>query len=353
PGTGDGATLGGGAAAGAAVTPGSNTLASQLVQTALGAVDWGAILRSLLEATKEALAGGSGLAADVATWLLQTPPITEDTPELRPLHELANALRFSTLSLLIVLFLATVYKTWFLGQGRPAEVFARLGGAALLLGCYPLVVRKAIEAANALTAGILRAAVPMERPDLAFVLGAVSGNTPFTTAALGVVGLVFVWLIAFLRVLGIVYLVALYVAGPLLIPCALLEQTAGWFRFWWESALRLLAWGPLWAIEVKLFTAIISGMGLRGYGGPVFTSLAAVALLYAMYKTPRQLVGPSVAQGTVVLRQVTDYAVAGGRAAARAGRAAATGGTSAAAEAAAGAAQAGAAAGRATKKAAG
>ncbi len=122
----------------------------------------------------------------------------------------------------------------------------------------------------------------------------------------GIVGLVFVLFLGVMRLMAFVYLLLLYVFGPLVIPLWLHPGSANYFDFWWRSLIRVLAWSVVWAVEFKLFRAVLAMAATTNVAAAAVAPLAALALLFVMYKTPKAIPGPTPMQGwEMVSRHVT------------------------------------------------
>jgi len=254
-------------------------------------VDLGAWIGKLLTGLWKALGvnGITGFGDDIAGWLLTNPNLTATDGQMGNVQRMADALRLASLSLVIVLFLATVYRFWLGGETAPTAALGRLVTVLFALGFYKQLVGLLVAASNALAQGALHAGTNAAHPDFGAILGAIPGTSPLW-ALMGVISLGFLFVLGVVRMLGFAFLLVAYVLGPLVLPLGLVPETSGYCMAWAKHTAKLLFWPTLWAVEFRLFDALKEGLYLPGsVGHTVLAPFAALGMLLVMMKTPMHL----------------------------------------------------------------
>ncbi len=300
--------------------------------------DWiGKLLRGLWKALGVDVIGKFG--DEIAGWLLKNPDLTTSAGQMGNVQRMADALRLASLSLVIVLFLVSVYRFWLGGEQAPQASLGRLLAVLFTLGFYKPLVGWLIGGSNALTDGVLHAGSNAAPPSFGTILTAIP-NTGALWALAGVIALAFLMVIGVVRMLGFAFLLVLYVAGPLVLPLGLVPETAGYCALWAKHGAKLLFWPVVWAIEFRLFDALREGLYLPDSGGhTILAPFAALGMLLVMVKTPILLHSGSFEQhartaGRVARTVVVTMATGGaGGAAAGAGSGTAAGAQATAASA--------------------
>jgi hypothetical protein len=284
-------------------------------------------------------AGGDeieGLGSQLAALMLTNPDPTVAGDGMAGLQGVVDALIAFSLSLITVMFVISVWRFSYGNLQQPQSALYKLAGAIFLLGFYRTLFRYVIGASNAATYTILGGST-RGGANLTELLAHIAPTTALWVIA-GLLALVFVLMLGFLRVLGILYILVLYALGPLMIPMILDESTASYFAFWWRSLIRVLAWSVVWAVEMRLFDAVLVMGSTGGVAETFLAPFAAMGTLFVMFKTPKLLPGPTPTDGLqMVSRQVSGMAVGkvAGRGAAvakKAGAVVMTGGTGAVAQ---------------------
>ncbi len=226
---------------------------------------------------------------------------------MKSVQTLVDSLIVFSLTLVTVMFVISVWRFSYGELQQPQAALYRLAGAIFLLGFYRTLFRYMVGASNAATYTILGGA----SAESASIVQVFEHIVPTTAlwALVSLVALVFVLLLGFTRIIGIVLILVLYAVGPLVIPLMMDKSTQSYFDFWWRSLIRVLAWSIVWAVEFKLFGALVS-MGTTNDVAPtLFAPLAAMALIFVMFKTPSMLPGPTPGDGLQMLsRQITGAA---------------------------------------------
>ncbi len=247
--------------------------------------DWiGKLLRGLWKALGVDVIGKFG--DEIAGWLLKNPDLTTGAGQMGNVQRMTDALRLASLSLVIVLFIATVYRFWLGGETAPQASLGRLLAVLFALGFYKSLVGWLVSGSNALTDGVLHAGSNAARPSFGALLTAIP-NTGALWALAGVIALAFLMVIGVVRMLGFAFLLVLYVAGPLVLPLGLVPETAGYCSLWAKHGAKLLFWPVVWAIEFRLFDALREGLYLPdSVGHTILAPFAALGMLLVMVKTP-------------------------------------------------------------------
>jgi len=143
-------------------------------------VDLGAWIGKLLTGLWKALGvnGITGFGDDIAGWLLTNPNLTATDGQMGNVQRMVDALRLASLSLVIVLFLATVYRFWLGGETAPTAALGRLVTVLFALGFYKQLVGLLVAASNAVAQGALHAGTNGAHPDFGAILGAIPGTSP-------------------------------------------------------------------------------------------------------------------------------------------------------------------------------
>ncbi len=254
-------------------------------------VDLGAWIGKLLTGLWKALGvnGITGFGDDIAGWLLTNPNLTATDGQMGNVQRMVDALRLASLSLVIVLFLATVYRLWLGGEMAPTAALGRLVAVLFALGFYTPLVGLLVATSNAVAQGALHAGTNAAHPDFGAILGAIPGTSPLW-ALMGVISLGFLFVLGVVRMLGFAFLLVAYVLGPLVLPLGLVPETSGYCAAWAKHTAKLLFWSTLWAVEFRLFDALKEGLYLPGsVGHTVLAPFAALGMLLVMVKTPMHL----------------------------------------------------------------
>lgn len=248
--------------------------------------DWIAkLLRGMGKAVGvDAIASFGG---EIAGWMLVNPDLTHDSGQMANVQRMTDALRLAALSLVIVLFIAAVYRLWLGGASAPVAALGRLVAVLVALGFYKPLVGLLVGASNAVTGGVLRAGTNVKPPAIGEILAAIPTTNPLWSLA-GVVALAFLFVLGVVRILGFAFLLVAYVAGPVMLPLALIPETAGYTALWAKHGTKLLFWSVLWALEFRLFDALKEGLYLpdRSVGQALLAPFAALAMLVVMFRTP-------------------------------------------------------------------
>jgi len=252
-------------------------------------IDLGDWIGKLLKGLWKAL-GVDGIAKfgdEIAGWLLRNPDLTTSAGQMGNVQRMTDALRLASLSLVIVLFLVSVYRFWLGGETAPQASLGRLLGVLFALGFYKPLVGWLIGGSNALTDGVLHAGSNAARPSFGALLTAIP-DTGALWALAGVIALAFLVVIGIVRMLGFAFLLVLYVVGPLVLPLGLVPETAGYCALWAKHGAKLLFWPVVWAIEFRLFDALKEGLYLPpdSAGHFILAPFAALGMLLVMFKTP-------------------------------------------------------------------
>ncbi|MHB8646189.1 MAG: conjugal transfer protein TrbL family protein [Thermomicrobiales bacterium] len=248
--------------------------------------DWiGKLLKGLWKAL--GVDGISKFGDEIAGWLLRNPDLTTNAGQMGNVQRMTDALRLASLSLVIVLFIATVYRFWLGGEQAPQASLGRLLAVLFALGFYKPLVGLLIGGSNAVTDGVLHAGANAAHPSFGTILQAIP-DTGALWALAGIVALAFLFVIGVVRMLGFAFLLVLYVAGPLVLPLGLVPETAGYCSLWGKHGVKLLFWPTIWAIEFRLFDALKEGLYLSpdSVGHAILAPFAALGMLLVMFKTP-------------------------------------------------------------------
>jgi len=252
-------------------------------------IDLGDWIGKLLKGLWKAL-GVDGIAKfgdQIAGWLLRNPDLTTSAGQMGNVQRMTDALRLASLSLVIVLFIVTVYRFWLGGETAPQASLGRLLALLFALGFYKPLVGWLVGGSNALTDGVLHAGTNAAHPSFGALLTAIP-DTGALWALAGVIALAFLVVIGVVRMLGFAFLLVLYVAGPLVLPLGLVPETAGYCALWAKHGAKLLFWPVVWAIEFRLFDALKEGLYLPpdSAGHFILAPFAALGMLLVMFKTP-------------------------------------------------------------------
>ncbi len=279
-----------------------------------------------------------GLGNQIAALMLTNPDVTIRGGELQPVQNLVDGFLLVALPLLLVMWVPTVWRFCYGRLNDPVGSLTRLTMAILFLGFYRMLFRYAVNGSNALTFSVLDAGTARTGFDemLRFGAGASLPGLSVIYILMGIVGLVFVLFLGVMRLMAFAYLLLLYVFGPLVIPLWLHPGSASYFDFWWKSVLRVLAWSVVWAVEFKLFGAVLALASTGNIPAGALAPLVGLALLFVMFKTPKAIPGPTPMHGwEMASRQVNAAVIQTVRTkAVQVGSAAVSGGTSAVAGAA-------------------
>ncbi|MDP9350845.1 MAG: hypothetical protein M3P51_04805 [Chloroflexota bacterium] len=254
-------------------------------------------------------AGGDeveGIGTQLAALMLTNPDPTVAGGGMKSLQNVVDSLIAFSLSLITMMFVISVWRFSYGDLQQPQTALFRLAGAIFLLGFYRLLFRYIVGASNAATYTILGGPA-VEGASVVQVFAHIVPTTALW-AIVALVALVFVLMLGFLRVVGLLYILVLYVLGPLAIPMMMDKSTHGYFEFWWKSLVRALAVSVAWAVELRLFDAVSAMAVTGGVAEAFFAPIAAMGVLVVMFKTPKLLPGPTPSMGLqMITRQVTTH----------------------------------------------
>lgn len=255
-------------------------------------VDLGDWIAKLLRGMGKAIGvdAVASFGGEIAGWMLVNPDLTRDVGQMGNVQRMTDALRLAALSLVIVLFVASVYRLWLGGGEAPVAATGRLVAVLVALGFYKPLVGLLVGASNAVTGGVLHAGTNAKPPAIGEILAAIPTTNPLWSLA-GVIALVFLFVLGVVRILGYAFLLVAYVAGPVVLPLALVPETAGYTALWAKHATKLLFWSVLWALEFRLFDALKEGLFLPdpSVGHALLAPFSALAMLVVMFRTPLML----------------------------------------------------------------
>ncbi len=302
-------------------TPTGNAATSVQIGTGPFAfsVDLGDWIAKLFAGLWKAL-GVDGIKAfgdNIAGWLLVTPNLAATGGQMGNVQHMVDALQLAALSLVVVLFIAAVYRIWLGGEASPVATLGRLGAVLFALGFYRSLAGLLVDASNAVSGGVLHAGVNTAPTGFGAFLEAIPGTSPLWSLA-GVVALALLFALGIVRMLGFAFLLVAYVLGPVMLPLGLLPETAGYCALWGKHSAKLLFWPALWAVEFRLFDALREGLYLPqgSLGQTILAPFAALGMLLVMFRTPLMLHSASfegyVRTATRVVRTAVVTAASGG-----------------------------------------
>jgi len=302
-------------------TPTGNAATSVQIGTGPFAfsVDLGDWIAKLFAGLWKAL-GVDGIKAfgdNIAGWLLVNPNLAVTSGQMGNVQRMVDALQLAALSLVVVLFIAAVYRVWLGGEASPVATLGRLGAVLFALGFYRSLAGLLVDASNAVSGGVLHAGVNTAPTGFGAFLEAIPGTSPLWSLA-GVVALALLFALGIVRMLGFAFLLVAYVLGPVMLPLGLLPETAGYCALWAKHSMKLLFWPALWAVEFRLFDALREGLYLPqgSVGQAVLAPFAALGMLLVMFRTPLMLHSASfegyVRTATRVVRTAVVTAASGG-----------------------------------------
>lgn len=261
--------------------------------------------------------GIKGFGDGIAGWLLANPNLTATAGQMSNVQRMADALRLASLSLVVVLFIAAVYRVWLGGEASPVASLGRLGVVLFALGFYRTLAGLLVDASNAISSGVLHAGTNTTPTGFGAFLEAIPGTSPLWSLA-GVVALALLFALGVVRMLGFAFLLVAYVLGPVMLPLGLLPETSGYCALWGKHSAKLLFWPALWAVEFRLFDALREGLYLPqgSVGQTILAPFAALGMLFVMFKTPLMLHSSSfegyIHTATRVVRTAVVTAASGG-----------------------------------------
>ncbi|HET8629478.1 MAG TPA: hypothetical protein VFL91_18840, partial [Thermomicrobiales bacterium] len=267
---------------------------AQLAQAALQALvnlAWGPLIGALIRGFYSVVAGDAfGEASrQIAGLLLGTPDLLVASGGMENVQRLVDVCRDAALALCVALFAFTALQAMLGNVVAPAGLLGRLVAVLFAVGFYRDLVRWLLRGADALTQGVL--AIGQDRTTDLFA-ALLTATEPFWML-LGLVGAVLVIVLGVVKILGLGFLLLTYVVGPVLLPLALHPRAAGFVEVWAEHFVKALLWPALWAIELRLFGALIGGLGLVSGAsatatlrGNVVAGLATLATVWLLLVTP-------------------------------------------------------------------
>ncbi len=264
------------------------------VRSALGAIDWKAVLTGLLKGLYELVVGDGimQLGDQIAGFLLATPNLLAEDGGMANIQRLVDALRLAAVGACLVAFTLTVVHFMAGHEQAPQAALGRLLAVLVALGFYRTFVGWLLRGANAIALGVL--AIGGDTTT-GYVTGALKALIPAALPLwylLSLIGGGLIIAIGVVKILGIAFLLLTYAAGPLLLPLGIHPRTAGWVGLWAEHLLKALLWPILWAVEFRIFGAIAGGLtffdaqGQFSLGIGALGALTALALLVIMAGTP-------------------------------------------------------------------
>jgi len=150
------------------------------------------------------------------------------------------------------------------------------------LGFYRLLVGELLGAIDALTQGILTAGGDTVSAEFGGILRSLGLLTIPFWRVIALTGLVFIVAIGVVKVIGLVLLLLLYAAGPVLLPLAIHPKGAGWVGTWAEHFVKILIWPALFAFEFRVFGALGAGISFTGAQGNIDLVQGGLGVIVAL-----------------------------------------------------------------------
>ncbi|HET8631618.1 MAG TPA: hypothetical protein VFL91_29705 [Thermomicrobiales bacterium] len=234
-----------------------------LVRQLLDALDWRKVIGGVITGAYDTLFNdllerlGRQLAA-ILTW---TPDPRAFDGAMGNLGGLVETFRLAAVALCTAVFAFTAAQ-FLLGQVRePQAALGRLVAVLFVLGFYRTLIGYLITGTNALAQAVvasgsdqtgnivaaLRPAAPVLALPTYLVMGAIAGT-------------ILVVVLVCLKYVGFLFLLVTYIAGPLLLPLAIYPPTAGFVAKWGEHLAKAMIWPVVWAIELRLFGALVGNV---------------------------------------------------------------------------------------------
>lgn len=264
------------------------------VRSALGAIDWKALLTGLLKGLYEIVVGDgiTQLGDQIASFLLATPNLLSEDGGMGNVQRLVDDLRYAAMFACTVAFTATVLSFMAGREQAPQAALGRLGAVLLALGFYRTLVGWLLRGANEIALGIQHVGADTTTGVFTTTLKLLLPAAAPLWYILSLLGAVLVIAIGVVKILGLTFLLLTYVAGPILLPLGIHPRTAGWVGMWLEQLVKALCWPLLWAVEFRVFGAIAGGLsffdaqGQFSLGTGALGALMALASLLIMTGTP-------------------------------------------------------------------
>jgi len=258
---------------------------ASLARAVLGALDWKVLLGGFVNGLWNLLVG-DGFERDagqIAGLLLVNPNLTGGgTPQMRTIQALVDDLRAAGVGLaLLVLTVQALEAMAGAGAGL-GGVVVRAVLVVAALGFYRLLVGELLGAIDALTQGILTAGGDTVSADFGGILRSLGLLTIPFWRVIALTGLVFIVAIGVVKVLGLVLLLLLYAAGPVLLPLAIHPKGAGWVGTWAEHFVKILIWPALFAFEFRVFGALGAGISFTGAQGNIDLVQGGLGVIVAL-----------------------------------------------------------------------
>ncbi len=260
-------------------TPGS------LARAVLGALDWKTLLVGFVNGLWN-LVVGDGFERDagqIAGLLLVNPNLTGGgTPQMRNIQALVDDLRAAGVGLALLVLTVQVLEAMAGAGAGLGGVVVRATVVVAALGFYPLLVGELLGAIDALTRGILTAGGDTVSAEFGGILRSLGLLTIPFWRLIALAGFVVIVAIGVVKVIGLVLLLLLYAAGPVLLPLAIHPQGAGWVGTWAEHFVKLLIWPALFAFEFRVFGALGAGIGFTGAQGNIDLVQGGLGVIVAL-----------------------------------------------------------------------
>jgi len=282
----DGSAAGGGSGGGADSGGGFGLpTPASLAQAVLGALDWKTLLGGFVNGLWNLLVG-DGFARDagqIAGLLLVNPNLTDGgTPQMRNIQALVDDLRAAGVGLALLVLTVQVLEAMAGAGTGLGGVVVRAVLVVAALGFYRLLVGELLGAIDALTQGILTAGGDTVSAEFGGILRSLGLLTIPFWRVIALSGLVFIVAIGVVKVIGLVLLLLLYAAGPVLLPLAIHPKGAAWVGTWAEHFVKILVWPALFAFEFRVFGALGAGISFTGAQGNIDLVQGGLGVIVAL-----------------------------------------------------------------------
>jgi len=243
-----------------------------LARAVLGALDWKILLGGFVNGLWNLLVG-DGFERDagqIAGLLLVNPNLTDGgTPQMRTIQALVDDLRAAGVGLALLVLTVQVLEGMAGAGAGLGGVVMRAVMVVAALGFYRTLVGELLGAIDALTRGILTVGGDTVSAEFGGILRSLGLLTIPFWRVVALAGLVFIVAIGVVKVIGLVLLLLLYAAGPVLLPLAIHPRGAAWVGTWAEHFVKILIWPALFAFEFRVFGALGAGISFTGAQGNV------------------------------------------------------------------------------------
>ncbi len=245
---------------------------ASLARAVLGALDWKTLVGGFVNGLWNLLVG-DGFERDagqIAGLLLVNPNLTDGgTPQMRTIQALVDDLRAAGVGLALIVLTVQVLEGMAGAGTGLGGVAVRAVAVVAALGFYRTLVGTLLGAIDALTQGILTVGGDTVSAEFGGILHSLGLLTIPLWRVVALAGLVFIVAIGVVKVIGLVLLLLLYAAGPVLLPLAIHPRGAGWVGTWAEHFVKILIWPALFAFEFRVFGALGAGISFTGAQGGV------------------------------------------------------------------------------------